>query len=262
MRNRISLAALLLTVPAFMAAQGPVNVGSLTFAPATNVAAIDADTMKGQPSKLAWSPDGSQLYVQMMDGQFGVPGAKYSHHLYKVRGGQHEEVPAEPEWLSAYWAAKSGQASPDTPAFTIALKEEVRNEKTTSAPMGGDLARGGTSGGTGGAIPTDAIAAAYGQQAVKVVSMVLHDQLIGEYINAPIVPGQTFGWGPKGSKVMAYAAQGNGRLIVMDETGRRQEIDDTRDALFPAWSPDGSRLAWLEKDGKKKYVLKISTIGR
>ena len=38
MRNRISLAALLLTVPAFMAAQGPVNVGSLTFAPATNVA--------------------------------------------------------------------------------------------------------------------------------------------------------------------------------------------------------------------------------
>jgi Tol biopolymer transport system component len=44
----------------------------------------------------------------------------------------------------------------------------------------------------------------------------------------------------------------------MDSKGKKQELTETKDAILPAWSPDGSRLAWLQKDGKKKYELRIA----
>ena len=104
------------------------------------------------------------------------------------------------------------------------------------------------------------MAAAYNQQPVPVHTMLLNGEVVGEYVNSVIVPGQTFGWGPQGSRVIAYAAKG-GSIVVMNDKGVKQEIPGTKDALFPAWSPDGKRLAWLQKDGKKKMVLKIVEIG-
>jgi len=263
MRNPMITAAVFVAASAFVAAQGAMKVGSLTFAPATTLAEIDTDRIQGQPSRLAWSPDGSELYVQMMEGEFGKPaGAKFSHHVYKVDGGKHQSPSSEPDWVSAYWTAKSGQASPDAPTFKIELKSETRKQNTVSTPMGGDLARGGGGGADGGtATAGDALAAAYNSQPVPVNTMLLHGQIIGEYVNSVIVPGQTFGWGPKTSKVIAYSAQKTGRIVIMDETAKRQEIDGTRDTLFPAWSPDGTRLAWLQKDGTKKFVLKVAKIG-
>jgi hypothetical protein len=44
----------------------------------------------------------------------------------------------------------------------------------------------------------------------------------------------------------------------MDAKGSKQEVAGSKDAILPAWSPDGSRLAWLQKDGKKKYELRIA----
>lgn len=260
MRNRMTIAALSVLIPVLTIAQGPMKVGSLMFGPAATVAEIDTDRIKGQPSRLAWSPDGSELYVQMMEGEFGKPAAaKFSHHVYKVDGGKHQTPSSEPDWVSEYWTAKSGQASPDLPTFKIDLRSETRKQNTVSAPMGGDLARGGGVGPDGGtATAVDAAAAAYNSQVVPVNTMLLHGQVIGEYVNSVIVPGQTFGWGPKGSKVIAYSAYKSGRLVVMDETGKRQEIDDTRDAFFPAWSPDGTRLVWLQRDGRKKFILKVA----
>jgi hypothetical protein len=259
MRNRFTIAALFLTAPALLLAQDPMKVGSLAIGAPATIAEIDTGDIKGQPSRLAWSPDGSEIYVQMMEGEFArLAAARLSHHLYKVDGAKHQTAAAEPEWVSTYWTAKSSQSSPDVSTFKIDLKSEQRVENTVSTPMGGDLAKGGSSPGNPG--PPPGVEAAYNRQAVPVHTMLLHGQVVGEYVNSVIVPGQTFGWGPKGSKVIAYSAQKNGRLVVMDDTGKRQEIDDTRDTLFPAWSPDGSRLAWLQRDGRKKFVLKVARI--
>ncbi len=210
-----------------------------------------------------WSPDGSEIYVQMLDGAFGkIDPSKLSHHVYKVSNGGHQQVPAEPDWATSYWTVKSGQASPDGDSFKIQLKSESKKQQTVSTPMGGDLAKGGGAGGDGGRTSAgDAMAAAYNQQAVPVHTMLLNGEVVGEYVNSVIVPGQTFGWGPAGSKVIAYSVTKTGKLTVMDDKGRKQEVDGTRDAVFPGWSSDGKRLAWLQKDGKKKYVLKIVTIG-
>jgi hypothetical protein len=258
MQHRITATALVVTLPVLAGAQEPMQVGSLTVAPATKAGEIDTDEQKGQPSRLAWSPDGTELYVQMMDGPFGKPGAKLTHHVFTIEKAKRQEVEAEPAWVSDYWTSKSGQASPDGPGFKIDLKSEARTQKTVSAPMGGDLARGGGVGGDGGTTSAgDAMAAAYNQQTVPVNTMLLHGEIVGEFVNSVIVPGLTFGWGPKGSNVIAYANK-SGRLVIMDSKGKKQELTETKDAILPAWSPDGSRLAWLQKDGKKKYELRIA----
>ena len=263
MMDRHIAAALLLAAPALVGAQSPITAGALKFDEPSRVAEIDTDRLKGQPARLAWSPDGTQLYVQMMDGAFGKPGARLSHHVFSVADGKRQDVPAEPEWVPAYWAAKSGQASPDLPALKIDLKSETRAQKTVSAPMGGDLARGGGVGGDGGtASAGDAMAAAYNQQAIPVNTMFLHGEIVGEFVNSVIVPGLTFGWGPKGTSAIAYSANNTGRVVVMDAKGARQEVPGTKDSLLPAWSADGARLAWLQRDGRKKYILQVAGVSR
>lgn len=258
--HKFCAAVLLVAVPVLAGAQSPLPVGKLKFSEPTTVAELNMDRLKGVPSRLAWSPDGSQLYVQTLEGNFGNPEAKLRHYLFAVSNGAKKDAQAEPEWVSAYWAVKSHQAAPDVPGHKIGLESEVRTERTTSAPMGGDLARGGLSSGTGGTTSTEAIDAANTAQSVTVHAMKLKGETIGEFINSVIVPGLTFGWGPAGTKVIAFSAQKNGRLVVMDETGKKQELNGSKDAVLPAWSPDASRLAWLQKDGRKTYLLKIAEV--
>ena len=37
-------------------------------------------------------------------------------------------------------------------------------------------------------------------------------------------------------------------------------MPDTKDAMLPAWSQDATKLAWLQKDGRKKYQLYVATV--
>ncbi|MBA2302447.1 MAG: PD40 domain-containing protein [Acidobacteria bacterium] len=259
MRNSLMAAVFLITASGLAGAQAALQVETIKFSTPATVAEIDIDDLKGQPSRLAWSADARQLYLQTMNGNFGQADARLYHYVLDAASGEKKKVDAQPDWASAYWTEKSGQASPGAPAFKINLKSETRTQKTVSAPMGGDLARGGA-GGESGSSTGDALSAAYNQAPVPVHTMWLAGETIGEFINTVIVPGQTFGWGPKGSGVVAFSAQKGGRVVVMNEKGTKREIDGTKDSTFPAWSADGQRIAWLEKDGKKKYELKVAVV--
>jgi hypothetical protein len=256
-------AATLLIAPVVLSAQKPIAVGSVTIAKPKAVVELDMGKLKGEPSRLAWSSDASQVYVQTLEGGFGRPGAKLRHYTVTLASGKIDDLSAEPGWVGAYWSVKSHKASPDLPALEIAPAETMRLEKTTSTAMGGDLARGGTEGGGGvsssGSTP-DALGAANTTQQVKVISLKLHGELIGEFVNTPLVPGLTFGWGPKGTQVIAYSVPRNGRVVIMDSKGKKQEIEGSKNAVLPAWSQDGTQLAWLEKDGRKKFVLNVAGI--
>jgi hypothetical protein len=253
-------AALIVAFPVLAFAQTPVKVDSLQFSPTTTVAELDMGKLKGEPSRLAWSADGKQFYVQTTENR-GKPNAKVRHYIV-TSDGKLENTGEEPKWAAEYWIVKSGQASPDNPALKIEVKTEQRQQRTTSAPMGGDMARGGVDTGASGASAGDAGSAAYGQQAATVHSMVLKGQTIGEFVNSVIVPGETFGWGPKGSKVIAYTTPKDGELVVMDFEGKKKDVGGTEDALLPAWSSDASRLAWLQRDGRRKYVLKVADVAK
>lgn len=239
--------------PAAMRAEG------LQFSAPVTIAQLDMGKLKGEPRRLAWSPDGLQLYVQTAEAAGKQPNPKLHHYVFAVEGGTRQDVKSEPDWASAYWTVKSGQAAPGDARMKIELKTDSRQDRTTAVPMGGELARGGV-GGEAGTSSGDAGAAAYQSQVATVHTMLLKGEPVGEFVNSVIVPGLTFGWGPKESKAIAYTAPKSGRVVVMDQQGVRKEIDGSSEAVLPAWSPDGSRIAWLQRDGRKKFVLQASNV--
>jgi hypothetical protein len=253
------ITALIAAVPVITLAQAQLEVESVQIGVASTVAELDMGKLKGEPTRLAWSDDGQTIYVQTIENR-GKPNAKARHYTFGVSNGAKKDSNAEPEWAAAYWTAKSGQAPADSPAMKIQVKTEVRQDRTTSSPMGGDLARGGASPGELGTTSGEATSAAYTSQSATVHSMVLKGQTIGEFVNSVIVPGQTFGWGPKGSKVIAFTKPKGGQIVLMDYEGRTRELDDTKDAILPAWSTDASRLAWLQKDGRRTFLLKVANV--
>ena len=66
--------------------------------------------------------------------------------------------------------------------------------------------------------------------------------------------GITFGWGPAGSGALAFADK-EGRLALVDKERRIRIVPRTDGVLLPAWSPDGSYVAFLQKQGRSKYAL-------
>ncbi len=239
-----------------IAAQGPPRVDSLRFSTASAVTTVDMEELKGAPSRLAWSPDGAWLYLQTLEGGFGQPDPVLHHYLLSARDGRREDLQVEPEWASQYWTAKSGQTSPDEPPLKIELITERQKQQTTSLPRGGGLARGSTDPGMTETDEVSMIAA----QSVIVITLRLQDEVVGQFTNAVLVPGLTYGWGPMGAKVIAFAAQKTGRVVVMDDRGQKQEIAESRNAILPAWSPDGDRIAWLQKDDGRRFRIQVSRV--
>ena len=257
---RVLIAASLVATSAYTFAQTAVRVGSAQFSQPSAVATLDMGKLKGEPGRLSWSPDGSEFYLQTREGPFGQPNAKLRHYAVSAASGATRELEGEPDWAAAYWTTKSAQASPDEAQFKIELRTEHRQQRSTSVPMGGDMARGAASTAEAGTSTGDASAAAFGSQANSTHVMELKGESIGEFVNSAIVPGLTFGWGPKGSKAIAFAAPKSGRIVVMDAEGAKREVGGSKDALLPAWSPDGAALAWLQRDGRRKFVLQVARV--
>ena len=85
--------------------------------------------------------------------------------------------------------------------------------------------------------------------------MLLKGEVVGEWVNHRIMPGTTFGWEPAGTHLIAYADKPSGRLVMMDTNGAKQKVDGTKGVVAPAWSNDGTRLAYLEGRGRNKFAL-------
>ena len=86
-------------------------------------------------------------------------------------------------------------------------------------------------------------------------------EVVGEFINGPLIPGLTFGWSPQALGLLAYGDK-DGKLTLMESSGKKAQVPDTSQALLPAWTDDGAKLAYLERDGRRNYKLSVVSVGK
>jgi hypothetical protein len=252
----LALALALQAVSAPNAPRQPLDVRRLTLSQPASIADVDLAALEGQPSRLAWSPDGRQIYLRMSrSDRWG--NQRDWHYIVDLSKHRLEAVPASPEWFGMYWAWKAAFAAPGMPDFKIDV--ETRRERKSPvnvlgggglAGNGGDPTLGSELGPQGQAIAQSAMQS----QMVETTTFRLKRELLGEFVNTPPVAGLTFGWAPAGSGAIAIVPA-NKRLVLVDRTGHRREVPGAKDALLPAWSPDATRLAWLERVNKKRAVV-------
>jgi hypothetical protein len=233
------------------------------------VAELDTGPLKGEPWRLAWSPDGTEVYIATREATTGRD-ERLRHFLIASTGGRPRSINQMPDWAATYWAWKAAQASPASPAFRISVDERREFVRAVSAPrggtlagMGGDTSAGGAVAGGGGPVgPAGSVVLPDGQSAL-VRTMRLQGEVIGEWVNAGIVPGLTFGWSPAGMELIAFSSpRDDNRVVVMDREGRKQTIEGSKDTSLPAWSDDGARLAYLQRKDRRKYTLYVVEVSR
>ncbi len=235
-------------------ASTPVAATAIKLAPKP-VAEFELSKLQGVIRRLAWNTDGTQLYLQTAELRSDALVKATHHYLIDAGTGALKSVDAEPAWAADYYAWKSWKSAPGDNEFLIELSTEQRRSAATSLPMAGDMARGGTVDPTGGTSAESVMAAAQQSQSGTFNVMRLKGQVIGEWMNQPIVPGQSFGWGPAGSELIAYAEPNDRQLMVMDKSGAKQKISDTRGVYAPSFSVDAHKLAWIEVRGKKATLV-------
>ncbi len=238
----------------------PAASTSITLAPPQSVVDIDTGKIKGEPLRLSWSPDRAELFL--MSAERAKDGSVKPSKMFLIAVAKKsiKGIDQEPEWASKYWTWKSGQASPAAPAFRISVAQDQRTVRAVAAPTGGALARGGSADPLGGTTITDAASAANTSQVEQVFTLKVKNEIIGEWINQPVVPGTNFSWAPAPRRLLIYARPEGGPLMALDDAGGRVELSGARNAILPAVSDDGTSIAWLEKLDKKHYELVIAGV--
>lgn len=249
----LSLALAFMTVTGQAPAAGPIDATKVTVTPKP-VTELDMGRLKGVIRLLVWNPEGTKVYLQTADLQPNALVKTTYHHVIDATTGAVDTTGAAPAWAHTALAWKTGKTAPGDAAFAIDLVVEQRRNAATALPMGGDYARGGTDVGMGASSDSVMAVAQQSQNGTANV-MKLRGQVIGEFMNLPIVPGQTYGWGPAGTNAIAYAELNKRQLVVMDKSGSRKKIDDTQGVITPSFSADGQKLAWIEVRGKKVTLV-------
>jgi hypothetical protein len=238
--------------------QPPLDVSRLEIGPPTVIAELDVGKMKGELRRLAWAPDGKVLYVQTAEGT--PPLERLRHFTIALAGGTVTSVEQEPDWAVTYWAWKQERVAPGMPSLAIEVEQTQQKIKGGPGAAGVlDRTSNPAAVAASGPSPESLANAQHGDQSANVVRLTLLGEEIASWVNERVIPGLRFGWGPAGSGAIAYVAS-NGGLLLFDGEKRRQEVADTRHTILPAWSGDGCRLAYLEKQGRKKYVLQFRTL--
>ena len=239
-----------------LAALAAIDVSTLKIGPPTTVTELDLGKLKGELRQLAWSQDGTQLYIQTSEGT--APSEKLRHYFVAVTGGAVSGLDQPPAWAKEYWAFKAGRSAPGLAGLTLDAQQTYEVVKSGTGPAGALDREASPIGGNTGNIESMAKGTDQHQKA-SVWRITLLGETVNEFVNEPPVPGLKFSWGPEASGAIAYIDP-DGRLMLLDQKKHKHTVPGVKDALLPAWSTDGARLAWVQKSGRKKYALVWSTV--
>jgi hypothetical protein len=219
------------------------------------IAQIDAGKLKGVPSQLAWSDDNTQLFLQLAERDSDGKVRKTHAFVLTLADPALTPIDEAPDWATRYWSWKSYKTPPNAEGPEITVSQEMRPRVMSESAMGGSVGQSGggidNMGGTGTSI--DAVAMRAQQQAKMPATVLrLKDEVVGQFVGTPPVPGITFGWAPAMPARLAYGNTA-GHLAIIDGQGRKQEVAGTKNVSLPAWSNDGSKIAFVTMTGKNKY---------
>jgi len=143
----------------------------------------------------------------------------------------------------------------------IEVEQKIETIKAGTGPAGA-LDRSASPAGGGNFADPESISKGSDQyQKANVVRLKLLDETVSEFVNEPPVPGAMFSWGPAKSGAIAFTDR-DGRLTLLDQRKHKHAVSGVKDARFPAWTLDGTRLAWVQRTGRKKYTLMYATVDR
>jgi len=245
------VAAALWALQAFAIPPGAADVSTLKIGTPTIVAELDLGRLKGDLRQVGWSSDGRRLYLQTLEGSAASP--KLHHYWIAIEGGAVTGMDTQPDWASEYWAFKSDRLAPGMESVMIAVEQKIENLKFGTGSAGA-ADRSSDPLGAGNINAASNVEKAAESQHVNVVRLKVYDEVIGEFQNTMPIPGLTFSWGPESTGLIAYTDR-EGRLMLLDRSKHKQRVAGARDALLPAWTSDGGRIAWVQKAGRKKYTL-------
>jgi hypothetical protein len=237
----------LLTIATAVPQAAAARAEAMTFGVPRQVGVLEK--IKGEPIQIAWSPDGTEIYLETGNRTRIGTFESQKHYLVNVSDGKPKSIDAPPQWATDYQAWKSNKWAPGIRTFAIDISEEKRTQRAVNIPMGGDLAKGGGSG--GGTSTDDVVDAAVTSQMQHVITLHLKGETVGEYVDMQFVPGYTFGWAPQSFGTAIAYGNMQGHLAVMDQQGGKKELPSTSHVLIPSWSDSGKQIAYLQKDGKK-----------
>ena len=249
----------------------PADASRLSLSAPATVVEVDTGKLKGEPWRLAWSPDRTEIYLQTVErDRYGNTKAK--HYLISAEGKNLKEAKAEPPWASRYWAWKSAPSAPQNGTVKIDVETRQQTANPTGGPVrGGDIAGMGATAASGGGPGPGAggmgegagtvMRGAYANQSVRTTTLKLKGEVIGEWVNEPMAPGLTFGWSPADLSAIAYRTR-DGELALMDLEGRKQGVEGTADVILPAWSDDGRALAYLQRKDRRKFLLQVLEVSK
>jgi hypothetical protein len=236
-----------------------IDVSKLTIGAPTTIVELDLGKLKGELRQIGWAPEGTRLYIQTAEGNPQSP--KLHHYWVAIEGGAIAGVDAQPDWAQGYWAFKSDRSAPGIGSLMIDLEQKLETLKAGTGPAGAlDREAAGTLGGNTGNI--ESVAKGNDQnQKQNVMRLTLLGETISEFVNERPIPGLMFGWGPEKSGAIAYTDR-DGRLLLLDQQKHKRTVAGAKDALLPAWTMDGTRLAWVQKSGRRKYTLVYASVTR
>lgn len=241
---------------------GSIDASRLAVSQPVEVRSFSGSDINGFPLRLSWSPDGRRLHLRVVQRDRWA-NEKEWHYLVTVADGTLEPIAAEPAWSSGYWYSKSLFECPGVPGFKFDIETRTKRVQATATGAGGSIAQNsGDPYGAGfdlGPQGQAILSGAQQAQNVTTTTLRLKGQLVSEFVNTPVIPGLLYGWGPEGVGLIAYANTRR-QLVLMDRSGARHDVKDTKGVLLPAWSPDGSRLAWIEQPKRGRYVLRFTNV--
>jgi hypothetical protein len=236
---------------AWQVASPRLDVSTLSLGAPNRIVELDLDKLKGELRRLSWSPDATQMCVMTVDGD--KPTDKSHVYVVAVTDGSITRVDGEPDWAMTYWTFKSDRYAPGLPSVEIGVEQKLETRKIGTGSAGA-LDRESDGLGANNINSVNNLDRAIQGDKQNVIRLSVFGSTIAEFVNTRLVPGLTFGWGPEGAAAIAFVDT-DGRLYLLDSARHKRAIAGVKGAILPAWTTDGSRLAYLQKTDRKKYAL-------